>query len=376
MKQPTNNIAQEIGIIIPTMNRSNYLERLLGYYARAHFPGPIYIGDSSNEVHLNKTKEALQKYQDILRITYKEYPNLNEPQTTVQLISQVTMPYVAFVSDDDFLVPTGLAKCATFLEESREYSVCIGQAALLSLQSNGGHPEWASSTYGAYRDVLNETASDRFLNFMDNSFVNAFAVHRTEEMKEAYKGVDILRDKSFTELLPTCFSVLQGKIKKLDCFYLARQHHEGRYLLPDAYDWLTNENWLPSYQQFANRLSSMLAQKDNLPSEKAHEIVKKGFWKYLANVFPQKWIGKYRSDSGGLKSRFKQMAKKIPPLAQLRGGFYSYTPNGRMSLQGLLRKSSPYYTDFLPIYQAVQDAKPQNIPKLTEREKPFEVTKK
>lgn len=349
MKQPTNNIAREIGIVIPTMNRSHFLERLLEYYARMHFPGPIYIGDSSNKEHLDKTKSVLSKFRDSLWITYEECPSLSEPKTTVQLLSQVTTPYAVYVGDDDFLIPEGLVQCASFLEKSPSFSVCSGEAVLVSINKESS--ELKSGSYGTHRDLVCETAGNRFLNYMDSYFVNAFSVHRTEQMKDAYRGIDILPDKAFTELLSCCFPVLQGKIKKLDCLTLVRQHHENRYLPLNGYDWLTNENWFPSYQQFAKRLTSILSEKDNISIEQAHEIIKKGFWQYLNRVLFSKWVHTYGVPS--LKKRLKTSMKKFPLGIQFWRKFYSYMPGGNKTLPALLRPSSPHHSAFSAVYKAM-----------------------
>lgn len=346
--------SKEISIFIPTKNRPDLLIRVLRYFCENNFKGPIYVGDSSDSEQIEKVKRALVILKGKIDVRYGEYPGRTGPQTHFSLASQISTPYAVYMGDDDFLIPSALVQCAAFLEQAPDFTACSGKAILIA--NKNGYPDMATGFYGgACRDLLDERASQRFLNYMGGCFVSLFAVHRTEQMKKAFKDVDIITDRAFTELLSSCCSALLGKLKVIDSLSLVRQCHAYQYLLVDMYDWLTNKNWLPSYQQFANRLASLLSEKDNIPIEQAYEIVKKGFWQYLANGLSQKWGGYYGANN--FKERLKMSVKKIPLVTQFWRTLYSYTPGGRVTLPSLLRRSSPYHADFLPVYQAIRNTK-------------------
>lgn len=349
--------SKEISILIPTRNRSDLLITLLRYLCKNSFEGPIYVGDSSDLEQIEKVKSALVTFKGKIDVRYGEYPGRTAPETHLSLASEAATPYAVYMGDDDFVVPSALVQCAAFLEQAPEFSACSGKAVLIAHQN--GYPDMAAGFYGgACRDLLDERASQRFLNFMSGSFVTLFAVQRTIQRQEGYQGLDRMPDWAFTELLPSCYSVIQGKIKTIDVLSLVRQHHQGyRHPMPDRYDWLTNENWLPSYQQFANRLASLLSEKDNIPIEQAQKIIKKGFWKYLANDLTLVWRRRYEPPDTFFKGRLKTRMKNIPLATRFWRAFYPYTPGGKMTLKSLLRKSSPYHTDFLPVYQAIRDTK-------------------
>lgn len=348
--------SKEISIFIPTKNRSEFLIRGLHYFCEVHFKGPIYVGDSSDSEQIEKVKRALVTLKGKIDVRYGEYPGRTGPQTLVRLVSEVSTPYAVYMGDDDFLVPSSLVKCAAFLEQKPDFTACGGKAILIARKN--GYLDMATGFYGgACRDLLEERASQRFLNYMGGCFVSLFAVQRTEQMKKAFKDVEPVTDWAFTELLPSCCSILQGKLKVIDSLSLVRQCHANQYLLADIYDWLTNKNWFPSYQQFAHCLASMLSEKDSISIEQAQEVIKKGFWLYLANVFSKKWEGCYETDRDNFKERLKMNVKKIPLATQFWRTLYSYTPGGKMTLKSLLRKSSPYHSDFLPVYQAIRNTK-------------------
>ena len=52
-------------IVIPTKNRSTFLNRILNYYATTEFSGYIYIGDSSNKEETKKNKENINKFKKL-----------------------------------------------------------------------------------------------------------------------------------------------------------------------------------------------------------------------------------------------------------------------------------------------------------------------
>src|SRR5437016_7110246 len=105
-----------VTLLIPTMNRSDFLIRLMHYYYELKFEGCLFIGDSSNPEHLARTKAAVEKYRSRLNIIHQEYPGLNNAQCIHLMLNAVSTPYAAFIADDDFLVPRAIGQCERFLE--------------------------------------------------------------------------------------------------------------------------------------------------------------------------------------------------------------------------------------------------------------------
>lgn len=349
----TSSTAKRISITIPTFNRPDFIARLLHYYAETQFKGVLLIGDSSNTNHIEQTKKIIAQFKEKLCIEYHLCPNMSEPETSVALILKVETPYVAWLPDDDFLLPRGLVQCATFLEENPDYSVAYGTSAMIILEKTGPFGKLHSAgPYGGARDVPHEKAQHRLLNHFSNYFVLSFGLHRTPQMKEAYSRIADVADKGVAEILATCFFVLQGKIKALDCLYLVRQGHDQRYLLPDIYDWVLRSDWFSSYQIFYDQLSTKLAQQDGISKKEASEVVKRAFWLYLANGFSSRWRCRYAVNYSE-KDAAKNILKNVPGARQLWQQMRSFLPAGKFSLPALLRKTSPYHNDFMPILHSV-----------------------
>jgi glycosyltransferase domain-containing protein len=337
-----------ITILIPTKNRSDFLIRLLNYYATTKYKHWISIGDSSDSLHINRTKECIGQLKNRLKIIYQEYPNFSEPECTSRLIQSVSTPYLTFCPDDDFLIPESISRCINFLEKHPEYSVVVGKAILFTLKNKSGpYGEFENVSYYNLRSISADSARERLLDHLANYSNPNFGVHRTKEFQEAYGNVILLKDGAFTEILANCMSCIQGKIKQLNCFYLIRQGHNRRYLLPDIYDWLTGKDWFDSYRIFHDTLVLALMQREGIDERRAQDTVKEGFWHYLYGGFSQKF-------DFSVKARLKKRLKNIPLLGvflQKIKSRLSFLEN--MSLQSLLNKASPYYDNFLPIYQAV-----------------------
>lgn len=341
-------------IIIPTLNRSEFLIRLLNYFAHTNFKHCIAIGDSSDSFHVEETKEAIKKIGEKLEIVYREYPGLSCYAAQKQLIQSVDTRYIVGLADDDFLVPNGLDRCIDFLENHSDYIAAHGFGVIVSTLKS-------DELYGKdliidnYRQPIieNENAKERLLELLENYSVPVYSVHRTRAFRVMWS--DKIEDYSFGELLPCCLSVILGKIKQLKCFYLVRQDHDKRYLSPDLYDWITNSRWQSSYKIFQDCLTEELSKQESIVLDEAKEVVKQGFWAYLGNAMVKKWQSRYAQNGSGLYSELRGLARRIPGLRSAWHKARSFMPgrNHEMSLEALLRPSSPYHDDFMPIYRAL-----------------------
>ena len=348
-----------VAILIPTLNRSEFLIRQLQYYASVKSKHPVYIGDGSGPEHQKDMELAVRKFQDQLTIHYYHWPDLNDQQTIKKLGLVAQEKYCAFVGDDDFLVPDSLTLCARFLEQNLEYRTAQGKGVIFSLDGSGPCNTFKSlGTYWAHKEALETTGIERILQFGSNYWVPQFSVHRQEEFVEDSKDYGTLSDRSFGELLHSFTFITKGKSKFIDCLYLIRQVHDARYHLPDIFDWLTNPHWLPSFERFSKSLSEILASVDDIEISEAQDVVKQAFWAYLARGLTNKYnVNKFGADEIP-RSSVKDWLKDIPSvllLAQkgrvLTSVFSSR--KGEISLQALRRPTSPYHRDFMPVYHVI-----------------------
>lgn len=350
----------QVSIVIPTMNRSEFLARLCRYYAHTGFQGVLCIGDSSQEVHLERTQRVIEECGRQLAIRYCTFPGLSEPEVSERLLHTVSTPYVTWLGDDDLLIPSAIDRCISFLDSRPDYSVAQGVAVVAMLASDGraGRIERILRYAPNARPITFDDPRERLLAYLANYFVADFAVHRTTQLQEAFTGVSALRNRVFRELLVCCYALIQGKVGLLNCLYLVRQHHAGRADGKlDAFDRIMHSSWPPAYEMFRERLAGALTHRCQVSMDEAREVVKRAFWSYLGKSFVKKGDERYGQRRADPLNRVRQALWAIPGLQktwhQVRWWNAPTRNESTFSAPALLQSSSPYYRDFMPVYRAL-----------------------
>lgn len=347
-----------ITIVIPTKNRSEFLSRLLNYYAVSGFQHWISVGDSSEPAHIQKTKNVIQKLSRKIKVKYQECPTETAPVCLQRLFNEVTTPYAVYSGDDDFFVSNGLEKCIEFLENHKEYSGVNAKAALFLVDNNKG-----ICSVGGYKQksIEADTASQRFRDFMTDYFVTLFGVYRTDVCRRMLRDASAMPTTSPSgvsfagEMMPCSLSAILGKIKHLDCLYLFRQ--VGHTRSSDTFDRITNPDWFSAYQVFHDSLTEALIQQDGITSEKAHEVIKQSFWFCLNKVLNRKYQIRYQPEFSKIRGRIKSSIKKhFPCLANIYMKVkYRAFAKDSILLSSLLNPRSLYYKDFMFLYNVFQN---------------------
>jgi glycosyltransferase domain-containing protein len=343
-----------LGLIIPTKNRSEYIIRLIRYYKKIAFPYTLYIGDSSN----NKHQEALLKEIDqnkSLKINYFHYPLLGPEKTMQKLANSVKEKYSAYSGDDDFLILSGVHKAISFLESNNDYSTAHGEALMFTMEGAGVYGKITNCAPYNLGESEEETSSQRLFKFIRNYWVPQFSIHRTNEFIEAFEPFSTLTDRSFTEILCNCISIVQGKSKKLETLYLIRGVHNKRNLLQTGLSWITTKEWNPSYWIFHDTLSDMLCKKENNDPQKISENIQFAFQNYMFQVFKEaKITAPMISKTVPYREKIKQYPLLFKSLKRVNNFYKKHTE--MKSLPALLSKS-PYHSDFQPIFDLVTTTK-------------------
>ena len=128
-----SNSNSAVAILIPTRNRSGFVERLVKYYASVKSPHTLYIGDASESFHIEQTKKIVSRYSHDISVVHFSWPGLSAHETMIGLAEESRESYCAFVGDDDFLVSDSLTKCAIFLDSNPSFRTAQGKALIFSL---------------------------------------------------------------------------------------------------------------------------------------------------------------------------------------------------------------------------------------------------
>ena len=346
-----------VAILIPTKDRSEFFVRQLNYYAELECGQTIYIGDSSGGNHLEQNRQAVQKNAGRVNVVYQDFDASGAYEAELKLAQHINEPYVAVAADDCFLVPRSLDKCADFLDFNPEYTSTYGASISVAVQSDHPAGELMSSVRYPQHPVDEDNARLRFLEFFRESKSPRLAVQRTSDFKDSVEAASQSGDQLFGELLADCVPVMRGKSKELDCLYLARQTYVQPSPPAGVFDWITGPNWLTSYNVFRDGLAEEMMREDQVGEDEAAEVIKQGFWFYLAQGLAMRQPTGQAGGSSS-RSRAKNVARLVPgllwcvrTLRDIRS--IKPLPQDKFHLSALLDPSSPYHEDFMPIYQTV-----------------------
>jgi hypothetical protein len=302
-----------------------------------------------------------------------------------KLIDMISSPYAAFVADDDFYVPSALDQCVQFLEENPDYSAAHGLGTLVTVENNEAHGPVKGAGYFKQPNIEDEAASSRFVSLFQNYSVPIFSVHRQETWQNMYEHAASIPDwwHFGSELIECSRSVIAGKVKQLDCLQMIRQVHQplpasvqstGSGSVPslinisataigDPFDWVSNHRWAPSYEEFSRLISEDLARKDNIDVEQSKRLVKEVFWKYLSETLDSKWYGQFSRNGRRPESLSRRAAGALPGVPWLFNRWKSFRGNldKRLSVEAMLRPSSDFHENFMPIYRAITESAPTPV---------------
>lgn len=346
-------------LLIPTKNRSEFLNRALNYYANNDYKHLIFVGDSSDDTHSEKVKKTIQALQGRLNIRYQWYsPELKFTKCFNQMINVVDTPYAAYIGDDDVLVPKSIEKCIDFLDKNEGYIGAHGVGAIVYVEQDRENLKINGISNYRLSPREEETASKRLINHMSNISNMLFSMYRTHVLQRMFENTELVDISFGGDLLPGCLAVIKGKIKKINHFYVAHMTHKNQNkFYSDIYDWLTSPNWFPSYQIFNKILSDELVKKDAISLSEAHLIVKRAFWSYLNYKFNSHFRSSYGTIGNTVSIR--QKIKRIPGIKGMwnivKNIQYKIQPSNHITLPALLNPSSLYHADFMPIYRAVAE---------------------
>jgi glycosyltransferase domain-containing protein len=281
-------------IMIPTLNRPDFLSRVLSYYSTQSFRQVISICDSSDSQHAIKNQELIKRYEHQLILKYHYCPHFNDSQAIKFMGDTADTPYVVFMADDDLIVPEGLAQCVVFLENNPDYVAAHGDALVFVMKEGGVYGKIKSTSKYSQRSSTEHKAAERLENYLKNYWVPLFSVHRRIIWQRMYRDIEIIKDKAYTELLPSSLSLMLGKHKHLPYLYLMRQAHQQRYFLPNTYDWLMSKSWHGSSVSYVRFLIEALQEIDAMDEMQAECLVKKVHWAYLTKVLYNRYLKMYR----------------------------------------------------------------------------------
>jgi glycosyltransferase domain-containing protein len=347
--------AELFSIVIPTRNRGAFLGRLLGYYASQKVQVPILVADASDPDDMQVVSRAVEKAARTLNVKCKFYPSEVELVDKVSdLLTEVRTDCTVMAADDDFFAIAGLEAAARFLVANPDFNLAHGQSATFELEPGLVYGDCRHTASYLQRSIEQTTAAQRLKDHLSRYSTTWYSMHRTGMMRKNIETVAKLKldPTSLTELLPSCLSLIQGKMKKLEALYMVRQvRPQPLSSGATAFDWITDPEWACQYKRFEDCLSGELAVQDKITPGEATEVVREAFWFHLARILGKKWQQQYGPSE--LRGKAAKLLPGLPSVVQRGRSFFSGEQN-EMLLPALLRPTSRHHADFLPIYEAIR----------------------
>jgi len=349
-----------ISLLIPTINRSDFIIKYLNYLKENVFQGQVLIGDSSGQEHFCATKNFVKDFNCKFEIKQYSHPSMYPYQCINHMLKDINCPYSMFIPDDDILIPSTLEKCVSFLEENPDYSGVGGMSVLCEIFSGDYNKIMSIGRYNV-RELDGERATDRVYDFTSNYSVIAYTLARTEQFKKRFpEHVEKFDVAIGNELLPSVVLAAQGKVKMLDELFVVRQIHQRRILFPTVFDTILQPHWASSTTNFIEYLARIVAEEDSISYEEAYPVANKAIEQLLIRQI----ISKYSEVKSSFwkKPSFRSAIKSIPgskkTINKLRSLRTIFTASqGEISLPALLNTSSIFHKDFLPVYKVITQSR-------------------
>lgn len=337
----------KVAIIIPTMNRPDFMMRQFEFYEFMDSPHPIYISDSSNEENAKKLKEGIQKFKK-LDITYQWAPPGKD--YLYQLLPLVKEKYCVQSCDDDLVIPSTISDCADFLEEHPDYGTCAGKQINIRFRKEDFNKPYGiieRQTRPLGRSIGDENILMRVKSFWSDQYFICFAVTRTEtekSIRDITKHFNLAED--MFEFLLFEILIISGKCKVLDKLGYIMQRSDLPFFDHNImYDFkLISEKWGICEKEFVN-----IIQKQGMSEEESLEASRVMFVIYLASHYPKRLFISEADYSLISRKEFlplrrklfkelKRIGSKVPFLKSI---YYKFNPPNYVDKQ-----ESKYFGDY------------------------------
>lgn len=246
----------DITVIIPTINRHEYLKRTINIYKKNNVKFKVIVVDSTAK------PLDLSFFKDAPFVKYFHKPEIKSGREAQKFaLNNTFTKYCIYHGDDDFLLQFDLKFLEDFLNNNDDYSAAAGQMYSFKLKNDQPKGELLSLNHYPTINLEETTPIQRLKKISRKYTVIFFYVTHTKYLKES---MEIGNPTSLQEFKDEIFHVfylsMVGKIKIMQFNYLLRQTHSNHFTMEKSLDTL-----LVNEQSFLTLLNSidLFAKKFN-----------------------------------------------------------------------------------------------------------------
>ena len=273
---------KNVTLVIPTYKRYPHLLRLLKFIFSYKTKIKILILDATPDEPINdeliklitKSQVRWEKYDE--EITYWD--------RVADGSNLIDTDYAVICADDDFVIPTAISQCASFLKENSKYSSANGlYFAHPNLETYSKYNFAISRLYQGKNSAEEDTALERINAYFSGqvSSPRLYSVYRLETFKLIWsETIKYVSDWGVAEIFPCALSYILGKSKSLPIFYSSRELNASAWFDDSLYKkWFSKEN----IEKCIVGLSGHLSRVDNFNNQESRNFLNKNFSIYLKN---------------------------------------------------------------------------------------------
>lgn len=174
----------EITYVLPTYNRTKYLNRCLEYFLLCNVQEKIIIVDSSDKIVKDLNRQIINKYNQ-LDIDYcpQFEPSLNPAKKIIYALNKVITEFVHFIADDDFIVFSKIPEMIYILSKNPGVGCCQGYEANVFVDLNLNR---LFLHYGNHVSLEDESAYSRAQKGQKYGFTFFYSLYRTELISDVF----------------------------------------------------------------------------------------------------------------------------------------------------------------------------------------------
>jgi len=205
-------------LVVPTFNRSSDLRLLISYLQAQSAKFKILVLDSSKNSERAENKKIAKAAG--LAIEYHEFDVETHPFDKFRAgIKIVETPFCSLCADDDIPLLEGILKSVDRLKEDPTFSVAHGYYFQFAHQPNAIN--LSNITY--YTPSIEDADPvGRVHTLMRHYQALTYGVYRTPVLQHIFDAVRPVTSLLGRELLSSALAVVQGKIARVNCFYMGR----------------------------------------------------------------------------------------------------------------------------------------------------------
>ncbi|CAM8363595.1 Glycosyltransferase domain [Candidatus Methylopumilus universalis] len=252
----------DLTLIVPTFNRQSFALRNMRYWS-----GRDIVMHVMDGTKLGLTPLQLAQLDD--NIHYHHMPELSIGERLNEAIDLIETPYVTFLSDDEFFIPSALSSCISQLKADDELVSCMGLSIQFEYKNGNVIGRRFYQSLENY-SLLQTDALERMLAHMDPYVMSSMnSVVRSVVWKRSMRLLCIgdLSTFNIGELLFELAVCFQGKTKVISEIMWLRSY-ENKIIIDHAktksfFIWWRSDDKSEDRSKLLSCISSILTKTSN-----------------------------------------------------------------------------------------------------------------